>query len=95
MQFNPIHSFLKQIVRHTKNFRSITLSLAIKHQLIVGYNMLIPDSEKSSLEIAQVSKVPTDALNENVVHILSQKYPKVTTVNPAHSVTINRINHDY
>lgn len=48
--------------------------------------------KKSSLEVAQDSKVPIDVLNRNV-NILSQKYPEVTAVNLACSVTINGINY--
>ncbi|XP_027132715.1 uncharacterized protein LOC113745374, partial [Larimichthys crocea] len=50
MRFEAKHSFFKQIVRHTKNFRNITLSLAKKHQLMVSYHMLTSDAEKSPLE---------------------------------------------
>jgi len=60
---------------------------------MVGYNMLIPDSEKSYLEVAQVSKVSIDVLNEDIVNILTQKYPEVTAVNLAHSVPINGIHY--
>lgn len=43
--FDPIvmfwtkHSFFKQMVRHTKCFKNITLPLANKHQLMIGYHM--------------------------------------------------------
>lgn len=91
MRYEAKHSFFKQIVRHTKNFRNITLSLAKKHQLMVGYHLNIPESEQSPLKVAQVSKVPIDVLNEDVVHILTLKYPEVTAVNLANSVSINGI----
>lgn len=45
MRFEAKHSFFKQVVRHTNNFRNINLTLATKHQVMVGYNMLIPDRE--------------------------------------------------
>lgn len=43
----PNIAFFKQIVWHTKNFKNITLTLAKKHQLMVGYHMNIPVSEQS------------------------------------------------
>ncbi len=89
MRFEAKHSFLKQVVRRTNNFRNITLTLATKHQLMVGYNMLMPDRETLFLEVANILKVPIDVLNEDVVNTLTQKYPEVTAVNLAHSVTIN------
>lgn len=51
------------------------------------------DAEKSSLEVTQVSKVPIDVLNNDVLNSLTQKYPGITAVNLAHSVTINGINY--
>lgn len=91
MRFEAKHSFFKQIVRHTKNFRNITLSLAKKHQLMVSYHMLTSDAEKSPLEVSKVSKVPIDVLNSDVLNTLTQKYPEITAVNLSHSVTINGI----
>lgn len=84
--------FFKQTVRHTKNFRNITLSLARKHQFMVSHHIQTSEAEKSSLEVRQVSKVPIDVLNTDVLNTLSQKYPGVTSVSLAHSATINGIN---
>ena len=93
MRFEAKHSFFKQAVRHINNFRNVTLSLATKHQFMVAYNMLCPDDEKSALEVEQVSKVPIDILNEDVVNTITQKYPKITAVNLAQIVTVNGINY--
>lgn len=93
MRYEAKHSFFKQIVRHTKNFQNITLTLAKKNQLMVGYYMNIPESEQSPLKVAQVSKVPIDVLNKDIVHILTLKYPEVTTVNLANSVSSNGIDY--
>ena len=89
MQFEANHSFFKQMARHTNNFKIIALTLVTKHQFMVGYNMLIPDSETLLLEVANISKVPTDVLNEDYMNTLTQKYSEVTDVNLAHIVTIN------
>lgn len=55
--------------------------------------MNIPEGEQSPLKVAQVSKVPIDVLNEDVVHILTLQYPEVTAVNLANSVTNNGIDY--
>lgn len=89
MRFEAKQSFFKQVVRDTSNFRNITLTLETTHQLMVGYNMFIHDYETLFLEVANISKVPIDVLNEDIVNTLTQKYPEVTAVNLAHSVTIN------
>lgn len=70
------------------------MSLAAKHQFMVCYNMIIPDDkDKSFLEVAHVSKVPIDVLNDDVVHTIHQMYPDVTAVNLAQSVTLNGNNY--
>jgi len=91
MRFEAKHSFFKQVVRHINNFRNVSLSLAKKHQLMIAHHMLCPDAENSSLDVVQISKVPIDVLNENVVNTVTQKYPEITTVNLAQNVTVNGI----
>jgi len=93
MRFEAKHSFFKQVARHLNNFRNITLSLATKHQLMVSYNMLCPDNEKPSLDVAKVSKVPIDVLNEDVLNTITQTYPDISDVNLAQSVTVSGINY--
>ena len=40
MRFEAKHSFFKHVVRHTRSFRNILLSLAMKHQLLLGYKKI-------------------------------------------------------
>lgn len=91
MRFEAKHSFFKQVVRHINNFRNVTLSLATKHQLMIAHYMLCPDNENLSLDVVQISEVPIDVLNEDVVSTIARKYPEITTVNLAQSVTVNGI----
>ena len=53
--------------------------------------MQCPDNEKSYLDVCQISKVPIDVLYEDVVKTVTQRYPDITTVDLAHSVTVNSI----
>ena len=50
MRFGAKHSFFKQVVRHTKCFKNITLSLANKHQLMIGYQMITRSYERSAFD---------------------------------------------
>lgn len=52
-----------------------------------------PDNEKPSMDVAHVSKVPIDVLNEDVLNTITQTYPDITDVNLAQSVTVNGINY--
>ena len=47
--FEAKHSFFKQVVRHTKCFKNITLSLANKHQLMIGHHMYTGSYARSAL----------------------------------------------
>lgn len=58
---------------------------------MVAYNMQCSDNEKSYLDVSQVSKVLIDLLHEDFVKTVTQKYPDITTVDLAQSVTVNRI----
>lgn len=91
MRFEAKHSFFKQVVRHLNNFRNITLSLATKHQLMIAHHLLCPDNENLPLDVSKISEVPIDVLNDDVVNMMSQKYPEITTVNIAQSATVNGI----
>lgn len=56
---------------------------------MIAHHMLCPDNENLSLDVVQISEVPIDVLNADVVNTIARKYPEITTVNPAQSVTVN------
>lgn len=92
LRFESKHSYFKQVVRHTNCFKNITLSLATKHQLMIGHTIFSSSCEKNALEVAQVSTVPLDVLKEEVAVSLHQKYPDLTVVNLAQNVSADGIN---
>lgn len=53
-------SFFKQVVRHTSRFKNVLFSLAVKHQLMVSYQLRSSSFEKTALEITNVSTVPVE-----------------------------------
>lgn len=93
MRFEAKHSFFKQVVRHTNCFKNITLSLARKHQFMIGHYMYSSHGEKSSLEVARVSTVPVEILKEDVALSFTQKYPDASVVNLAENVSVGGINY--
>lgn len=92
LRFESKHSYFKNVVRHTNCFKNITLSLATKHQLMIGHSMHL-SSHKNSLEILQVSQVPIDVMKEEVAVSLRQKYPDIAVVNLAQNVSADGINY--
>lgn len=88
MRFESKHSYFKQVVRHTKCFKDITLSLATKHLLMISHSIFSSSCEKSPLEVERVSTVPLDVLNEEVAKSLSQKHPDLI-VNLAQNVSVD------
>lgn len=93
MRFEAKHAFFKQVVRHTNCFKNITLSLANKHQLMIGHDMHSSSCEKPCLEVARVSTVPVEVLKDDIARILSQKYPDAAVVNLAQNVFVDGINY--
>ncbi|KAG9264843.1 hypothetical protein AMEX_G21178 [Astyanax mexicanus] len=87
MRFEAKHSFFKQVVRHTKCFKNIALSLANKHQFMIGYHMHTSSFERSAFDVTHVSTIPVDVMKEDIAHHLRQKYPGLSTVTLAQRVS--------
>lgn len=91
LRFEAKHSYFKKVVRHTNCFKNITLTLASKHQLMLGYNHHIPSPEKNTLQVTRISAITVEVMKENVVHCLNSRYPGMTTVNVAQNVSCDGI----
>lgn len=92
MRFEAKHSYFKQVVRHTNCFKNIALTLAAKHQQMIAYH-INASHHISTLEVANVSTLPVDVLNKEVVVSLRQKYPKMNEVHLAKNATIKGISY--
>lgn len=53
------------------------LTLAVKHQQMIAYQIHSCRLKKSTLEVTRVSTLPVDVLNKEVVASLRQKYPGI------------------
>lgn len=69
------HSFFKRVVRHTSCFRNISLSLAVKHQLMLAYYFNDTTILKPAHSVTNLSKVPVDVLKENIQEAVQRKFP--------------------
>ena len=78
--------FFKEVARHTNCFKNIPLTLATKHQQMIACHMNA-SHRKSSLEVANVSTLPLDVLNKEMVANLRQKYPMLNEVHLAKNAT--------
>ncbi len=91
MRFEAKHSFFKQVARHTNCFKNVPRSLAVKHQLMISYH-LKSSHEKGTLEVSTASSVPLDVLQSEVAQMIKDKYPNVSEVHVAKSVSNKGMN---
>lgn len=87
MRFEAKHRFFKRVVRQTNTFRNILQSLAVKHQLMLGYHFHGTDIFKPSLSVTSVTTVPLDVLKEDIKTAVLKKYPDETSVHLANAVS--------
>ena len=92
MRFEAKHSFFKQVARHTNCFRNVPLTLAFKHQQMIAYH-ITASHLKSTLEVSNVSMLPVDVLNQEVVLHLRQKHPTINEVHFAKHATLKGISY--
>lgn len=80
MRFEAKHSFFKQVVRHTNCFKNLPLSLAVKHQLMISYQLTSTNDEKSDIEVTNVSTLPIEILKNEIILTVKQKFPSAAEV---------------
>lgn len=90
LRFEAKHSFFRQ-TGHTKCFKNITLSLVNEHQMMIGYHMHIKSFKRSSFDVTHVSTVPVDVMKKDITLHLSRKYPGLTNITLAQTVSSNGI----
>lgn len=86
MRFEAKHSFFKRVVRHTRSFRNILLSLAMKHQLLLAYNQHDSRAVRPLLQATTLSTMDVSVLREDIQEALQAKFPGETCVQIAKSV---------
>lgn len=93
IRFESKHSFFKNIVRHTNCFKNIPLSLATKHQLMIGHYMHSASFVNLPIQVCHGSPVPAEVLKDDISHCIYQTYPDITVVNLTQNVTVDGINY--
>lgn len=91
MRFEAKHSFFKQVVRHTRCFKNILLSLAMKHQFMMAYHLESNTAKKTSLTVSAVSTVSVDILHQDVQKALELKYPDITHIQLTKNASVNGV----
>ncbi|XP_030248211.1 uncharacterized protein LOC115566456 isoform X2 [Sparus aurata] len=86
MRFEAKHSFFKQVVRHTNNFRNVLLTLSTRHQMMMAYH-LQTDGGKQALCVAKISEVPLNVLHPDIQETLRDTSPLMSAVLLAKTVT--------
>ena len=87
MRFEAKHSFFKQVIRHTSCFKNVPLSLASKHQMMIGYHLASPSKSKPDIEVSAVSTLSVDLLREEIAHAIRANFSGEPEVHLAQCVT--------
>lgn len=91
MRFEAKHSFFKDIVKHTRCFKNVPLTLALKHQMMIAFHINSPSYGTSSLDVSNVSTVPVDVLKEEVAEAIKLKCPGTSEVHLAKNASSSGI----
>lgn len=86
MRFEAKHSFFKQVVRHTKNFINVLVTLSTRHQMMMAYH-LHTDVGKQPLCVTKISVVPLDVLHSDIQEAIKETSPLLSSVQLANTVT--------
>ncbi|KAL1249299.1 hypothetical protein QQF64_020304 [Cirrhinus molitorella] len=86
MRYKAKHSFFKQVSRHTKCFKNVPLSLAVKHQLMISYYMRPCSLQKPDFEAHDISTISVDVLNQAAAEKIKLRYPSASEVHLTKSV---------
>lgn len=80
-------------MKHTSCFKNVPLSLAVKHQIMIGYHLSSPNIDKPVLDVSDVSTVLFDVLKEELGQAFKQRDPDVSEINLAKNVWSKGINY--
>lgn len=92
IRFEAKHSFFKKIMKHTSCFKNVPLSLAVKHQFMIGYHLSSPSIDKSLLDVSEASTVPLDVLKEELAQAFKQRNPFVSEIHIAKMFVVREYN---
>lgn len=87
MRFEGKHKFFKNIV----HFKNVCLTLAVRHQRMMGFHLASPSFFKPPVEIQKLKAVVVSSFPDNVQQGLFQKNGQQNTVLVASSVCVDGI----
>lgn len=92
MRFEGKHKFFKDVLRHTRNFKNISLTLSVRHQKMIAFHLDSNSFFKPSVEINKVQSVMVASFPENVQNFFYHRNGQQSqTVLAAPSVFIDGI----
>ncbi|KAK0144205.1 hypothetical protein N1851_017432 [Merluccius polli] len=84
IRFEAKHSFFKRVIRHTNCYKNCTILIKFPAK---------PPHYKPLLEVADVSTLPVEVINQDIAQAVKQKYPHMDTVDLAKNVSYNGFNY--
>lgn len=84
----PNTDFFKRIVRQTRSFRNILMTMARKHQSIITYHIHDANVKRPTLSMSRMTLVAVEVLKDSITWPFAMKFPKAVDVNMTNEVTI-------
>ncbi|KAL0148361.1 hypothetical protein M9458_056341 [Cirrhinus mrigala] len=91
MRFEGKHKVFKTIVRRTQNFKNVCLTLAVRHQKMMGFHFSSPSFFKPPVEIQKLKAAMVSSFPDKVQQCLFQMNGQQNTVLVASSVCVDGI----
>lgn len=93
MRYEAKHSFFKKVIKHTSCFKNVPLTLAVKHQFMIGYHLYCPNIDKPVLDVSEVSTVPLSCVKEEIALSFRKRDSTLGEIHLAKNVWSKGINY--
>lgn len=89
MRFQAKHSFFKQVVHDTINWKNVLLTLSSKHQQMLAYHLESQNLFKAKLYVEKVKVVKVSELDASLRGQIEETYPNLHTVSLSKTVHLH------
>lgn len=93
MRFEGKHKFFKKVVRDTQNFKNVPMTLAVRHQKAISYQLDCSSFYRPEIEMAKVTSLLVSSFPESIQNALHKKVPNTSAVLVASSICIDGIDY--
>ena len=94
MRFEGKHKFFKKVVQDAQNFKNVPMTLAVRHQKAVSYQLDCSSFYKPEFEMTKVTSLLVTSFPESIQNALRKKVPNTSAVLTASSICIDGIEYN-